>query len=86
MQDKKSKFRKKLASIILKHRVQAKKSISRISHEIDLTKSVWSEIEAGNRDPQLSTLWRIAEGLNIRPSQIVQEMEKEIGPDYFIEM
>ena len=85
MQDKKLKFRKKLASIILKHRTLTGKSISKISHEIDLTKSVWSEIEAGNRDPQLSTIWRMAEGLNIPPSQIILEIEKEIGPDFFIE-
>ncbi len=83
---RKEKFQKILAKIIYKDRIITGKSISKISNEIDLTKSVWSEIEAGNRDPQLSTIWRIAEGLDIPPSQILLDMEKEIGPDFFIEM
>ena len=86
MQEKKLIFAKILARIILKYRGKTGKSISKISNEIDLTKSVWSEIEAGNRDPQLSTIWRIAEGLDIPASQILLDMEKEIGPDFFIEM
>ena len=85
MQDKKLKFRKILAKTILKYRLKTGKSICKISNEIDLTKSVWSEIEAGNRDPQLSTIWRISEGLEIPPSQILMDIEKEIGSDFFIE-
>lgn len=85
MQDKKSYFRKVLAKVIHGYRLKSGKSISKISNEIDLTKSVWHEIELANRDPQLSTIWRIAEGLNIPLSKIIIEMEKEIPKDFFIE-
>lgn len=85
MQDKKLKFQNILAQIIKQHRLENNISLSRISDEIGLTKSVWFEIENGNRDPQLSTLWKIAEGLNIPLSQIIAEMEIYIQKYYFLE-
>ncbi len=85
MQDKKLYFRNVLAKIVREYRLKSGKSISKISNEIDLTKSVWHEIELANRDPQLSTIWRIAEGLNVPLSKIITEMEKNISKYYFIE-
>jgi transcriptional regulator with XRE-family HTH domain len=85
MQDKKLKFQNSLAKIIKKHRQDLKLSMTKTSDEIGLTKSVWSNVEAGNRDPQLSTIWRIAEALNIPLSQIILELEQELGKDYFLE-
>ena len=85
MQDKKLKFQNSLAKIIKKHRQDLNLSMSKTSDEIGLTKSVWSNVEAGNRDPQLSTIWRIAEALNIPLSQIIFELEQELGKDYFLE-
>lgn len=84
MQDeKKLKIQIALGNIIKQHR---KISISQIANEIDLSKSVWSEIEKGNRDVQLSTFWRVAEALNIAPSKLLKEIEKELGEDFsFIE-
>lgn len=41
------------------------------SKEIGLIKLIWSNIEAGSRDFQLSTIWRIAKALNILISQII---------------
>ena len=85
MQDKKLYFRKVLAKVVRDYRLKSGKSISKISNEIDLTKSVWHEIELANRDPQLSTIWRIAEGLNMPLSKIIIEMEKDVAKDYFLE-
>ena len=85
MQDKKLYFREVLAKIVREHRLKSRKSISKISNEIDLTKSVWHEVEMANRDPQLSTIWRMAEGLNVPLSKIIFEMEKDITKYYFIE-
>ncbi|MBO5385942.1 helix-turn-helix transcriptional regulator [bacterium] len=59
--------------------------MSKTSDEIGLTKSIWSNVEAGNRDPQLTTIWRMAEALNIPLSKIIIELEKELGEDYFLE-
>ncbi len=85
MQDKKLKFQNSLAKIIKKHRQSLQLSMTKTSDEIGLTKSIWSNVEAGNRDPQLSTIWRMAEALNIPLSKIILELENELGEDYFLE-
>lgn len=85
MQDKRAKFLKVLAAVVKKYREKSKVSINQAAHEIDLSKSIWSVIEQGKRDPQLTTLWKIAEVLNIPLSQIIADMEKELNKDYFLE-
>ena len=85
MQDKKDKFLFELARIVKKYRERANLSINKASHEIDLSKSIWSVIEQGKRDPQLSTLWKISEVLNIPLSLLIKDMEIELGQDFFIE-
>ena len=84
MQAEKIKLQKILAKIIKK--LRNKKSITQIANEIDLSKSVWFNLEKGERDIQFSTFWRIAEGLGIKPSDLVKEIENQLGKDFsFIE-
>ena len=85
MQEKRLKFQNALAKIIKSHRQELQLSMTKSSHKINLTKSIWSELEAGNRDPQLSTIWRIAEALNIPLSQIIIELEQELGKNFFLD-
>lgn len=90
MQDKfyenKELFQKTLGAIIKQHRLKSKKSISLISAEIGMTKSMWADLEKGIKDPQMSTLWRISEGLNIPLSLIIEELKEKLGKDFtFIE-
>ena len=85
MQDKKDKFLFELARIVKKYRERANLSINQASHGIDLSKSIWSVIEQGKRDPHLSTLWKISEVLNIPLSLLIKDMEIELGQDFFIE-
>lgn len=47
------------------------KSISLISAEIGMTKSMWADTEKSIKDPQFTTLWRIAEGLEIPLSKLI---------------
>ncbi len=67
-----------LSAIIKKRRLAKNKSISLISAEIGMTKSMWADLEKSIKDPQLSTLWRIAEALDIPLSQIIIELEKNL--------
>lgn len=85
MQDKKLKFQNALAKIIKKYRENLQLSMTKTSDEIGLTKSIWSNVEAGRRDPQLTTIWRMAEALNIPLSQIITELETTLGKDFFLE-
>ena len=86
MQEKKEKFQKLLAETLKNYRENvAKISISKASDQIALTKSVWSNVEAGSRDPQLTTIWRMAESLNVPLSVIIKKIEDKLGSDYFLD-
>ena len=71
-----------LSSIIKKYRIERNKSISLISDEIGMTKSMWADLEKSIKDPQLSTLWRISEALDIPLSVIVIELENALGEGF----
>lgn len=81
-QENKILFQKRIGEIIKKHRIQKGKSISLISAEIGMTKSMWADLEKGIKDPQLSTLWRICEGLDISISEILKEIEEVLGENF----
>jgi len=85
MQGKREEFLKVLAAIVKKYRENANLSINQASHEIDISKSIWSVIEQGKRDPQISTLWKISEVLNIPLSVLITDMEKMLGNNFFID-
>lgn len=85
-QENKELFQKTLGTIIKQHRLKSKKSISRISAEIGMTKSMWADLEKGIKDPQMSTLWRICEGLEIEVFEVLKELKKELNKNFtFIE-
>ncbi len=71
-----------LSGIIKRYRQDRNKSISLISDEIGMTKSMWADLEKAIKDPQLSTLWRVSEALDIPLSVIVIELEKALGKDF----
>ncbi|MFR1673143.1 MAG: helix-turn-helix domain-containing protein [Candidatus Gastranaerophilaceae bacterium] len=76
------KYKQQLGLIIKELRKQKKKSISLISAEIGMTKSMWADLEKGIKDPQFSTVLRIAEALNFPASEISKELEKRLGEDF----
>ncbi len=78
----KEKLRKALASIIKKYRIRCKKSITLITNEISMTKSIWGDLERAIKDPQLSTLWRVAQALEIPLSILIIELENVLGKDF----
>ena len=80
MQDKKDKILKALAKIVKKRR--GKLSITQMSLSVDVSKSIWSMIEQAQRDTQLTTFFRIAEALNMKPSKLLSEIEYELGDDF----
>ena len=75
-----------IAEIIKENRIRQHKSISLMCAEIGMTKSMWADLEKGIKDPQLSTLYRIAEAMNIPLSCLTIELEKKLGKNFsFIE-
>lgn len=67
-----------LAEVIKEYRLGQNRSISLLSREVNLSKSIWSDLEKGIKDPQLSTLWKVAESLNVPLSQIIKVMEENL--------
>ncbi len=69
MQELKKELQKAIANVV---KNQRKKSITKSADEIGMGKSLWADLENGIKDPQFSTLWRIAEGLEIKPHVLVE--------------
>lgn len=80
MQDElRNYFKTGIAKVVKKSRT---KSITKSSDEIGMHKAIWADLEKGNKDPQLSTLWRIAEGLDLKPHTLVKMIEEELGENF----
>ena len=79
MQDRRKELQSAIAIVV---KTLRKKSITKSTDEIGMWKSLWADLENGIKDPQFSTLWRIAEGLEIRPSELVRLIEEELGEDF----
>ena len=80
MQDKKDKILRAMAKVIKQKR--GKLSITQLSLSVDISKSIWSTIEKGQKDAQLTTFFRIAEALYIKPSELLSDIEKELGENF----
>lgn len=79
MQELKKELQKATAKVVREHRT---KSITKSADEIAMGKSMWADLENGIKDPQFSTLWRIAEGLDIKPHILVKMIEEELGEEF----
>ena len=79
MQELKLKLQRAVAKVVKENRT---KSITKSADEIAMGKSMWADLERGIKDPQFSTLWRIAEGLDIKPHIFVKMIEDEVGKNF----
>lgn len=76
---------KVLGEIIKKYRIEQKKTIYKISAECSIHKDSWRLIEKGLvNDIKLSSLWKIAEGLEIEPTDLLNEAKLILGKDFTI--
>ena len=82
MKNRKKFLLQAVAKVVKNHRLQQKKSLSQISAEIMMTKSLWNDLEKGIKDPQLSTLWRVSEALDIPLEQLIADIKNELGSNF----
>ncbi len=80
MYKSKCELQKNLGKVVKDLRQE--KSINQMSNEIELSKSIWSELEKGKKDIRLSTFWRIAEAFEIKPSALLALVESKLGKDF----
>ena len=69
MQEEKLQKNKEIinALSLLFKELKGNKKISEIAYESELSRSVLHYIKYSKKNPQLTTLWRLAEGFNMKP-------------------
>ena len=82
MKDKANQLIKTFGKIVEQHRKEQGKTAYKISAEIALSKTTWREVELGENDLKISTMWKIAEGLDIPLEKIISEVNKELGEEF----
>ncbi len=80
--DKANQLIKTFGKIVEQHRKEQGKTAYKISAEIALSKTTWREVELGENDLKLSTMWKVAEGLDIPLEKLISEVNKELGEDF----
>lgn len=62
--------------------LRGEKSQFILASENDISSSIISTIERGLKDPQLTTFFKIAEALNVKPFELLQEIEQKLPKDF----
>jgi transcriptional regulator with XRE-family HTH domain len=65
-------------AVLRKKRLGRKMTQELLSNESGLSRAYISELEMGHKDPSLYTIFRLATALKIKPSTIVDEIERQI--------
>ncbi|MBU8977352.1 helix-turn-helix domain-containing protein [Lysobacter sp. MMG2] len=66
-------LRLRLGSVIRAHREALDVSQDRFADVIEMHRAYYGSIERGSRNLTIATLSRVAAGLRVRPSQLLQE-------------
>lgn len=73
---------KAFGQIVEQHRKAQGKTAYKISAEIALSKSTWREVELGANDLKFTTMWKIAEGLDVPLENLIDEVSLKLGEDF----
>ncbi len=73
---------KKLGKTIKKMRDSRGISCTELAYSFDIDKGNLSRIENGLIDCKFTTLWKISEALNMKLSELVSCLEKEMGSNF----
>ena len=79
---KAAKVIKILAKIIKEERLKQNKSQRLLADEFDIPKSMLSRLENGVNEPKLISLLSVCEALNIKLSNLIIKLEKELSDKF----
>ena len=85
MQQKSEKtlqFANIVGKIITELRLNKKLSINKFAHEYDLDVGNTSRVEKGSVEVKLVTFWKLAEALGVKPSKLLEMIEKRLGKEF----
>ena len=66
-------------------RLRGAKSQFMLGAEYDIPSSVLSDLERGVKDPQLTTLFKIAGAFDLSISEFMEELEKELPENFSVD-
>ena len=66
-------------------RLRANKSQYLLGAEYDISTSLLSNLERGLKDPQLSTIFNLANAFDMTASKFISEIEKELPTDFSVD-
>jgi len=67
--------------VISRLRVQKNLTQEQLSGLANIARSHLAALESGQKNPKLDTIWKLAEALNIKPSQLIRMIEKAMEED-----
>ncbi len=73
---------KTIGEIVKQKRAIINKGILLLSYEYDIPSSSLAKLEKGERDVQISTLWKLSEALGMTFSEFVKELEKRLPQNF----
>lgn len=76
--NKLTKIDNTFGAVLRKKRLFKKLTQEALSIESGLSRAYISELEMGHKDPSLYTIFKLASALKIKPSSIVDEVERQI--------
>lgn len=80
--EKKQIFYNTLGRIIKKLRQNSNLSARAVAYSIDISKTTVLLAENGSLDPQITTFCKLAEAFNIKPSELLIMIEKELPENW----
>ena len=78
--DKKQKILNSLAKII--RELRGRQSQFMLASENDISTSIISTVERALKDPQVTTLFKLAEALNIKPHKLIKMLEDDLPSNF----
>lgn len=79
---KKQLLLKTIGEIVKEKRLKLKKGILLLSYEYDIPNSSLAQLEKGNRDVQISTLWKLSEALEMTFPEFISEVTKRLPENF----
>jgi len=76
--NKLTKIDNTFGTVLRKKRISKKLTQEALSIESSLSRAYISELEMGHKDPSLYTIFKLASALKIKPSTIIDEVERQV--------
>jgi transcriptional regulator with XRE-family HTH domain len=73
-----SKIDSTFGTVLRKKRLTKKLTQEALSIESSLSRAYISELEMGHKDPSLFTIFKLTTALKIKPSTMIDEVERQI--------